>query len=347
MFAGGCDNCTDGSGLQIPYRITGSGNGTLFTSCPSMRIGFTNATTSTNIVFSTPSTAGAGVSINLSATLTGPGALSGKSIKFRDDTDNVDIGSFITNASGIAQIAYVVPLSASVATHTFRAIFAGDVEYISSETSNSINITSGVIQLWASNTEAIWNSSYYYYDPYNTYDKDSRAQFIVSASDLTTAGLAAGSNINAIYLKTYEKPGRDLSSFRIKAKLILPTVIQTTSWEGGWTELFGPATINVNTTPVDMSLTTPGSWKRYEFSPNFQWNGTSNIMFDISRDDNTYTSGGDMYVRTGVGTNRMFAGGCDNCTDGSGLQIPYRITGSGNGTLFTSCPSMRIGFTNP
>jgi len=115
----------------------------------------------------------------------------------------------------------------------------------------------------------------------------------------------------------------------------------TTSWEGGWTTLFGPT----NILRTDTDLATSGNWKKYTFAQGIQWDGSSNVMFDISRDDSAYFSGGGMYIRDNIGTNRMFAGSCDDCTVG-GLQIPYRISGSQNGSTLTFCPALKIIFSN-
>jgi len=168
-------------------------------------------------------------------------------------------------------------------------------------------------------------------DPYNTFYHDSRAQAIYLASDLTTAGVTAG-NITAIQLYSYQVHGRsNLKNFRIRMKQTSATT--TTSWEGNWITVYGP---------VDVT-TTAGQWKTYNFSVPFYWDGKSNLMIDISRDDTAYTSGGGMYRRINVGSNRMFSGYCDSCT------LYNYASGTTSGTAKNYLPSIKInyGYNNP
>ena len=65
----------------------------------------------------------------------------------------------------------------------------------------------------------------------------------------------------------------------------------------------------------------------------FNWDGTSNLLIDISRDDTAYVSGGGMYVRTGL-SERTFAGRSD-----SGYAWPFD---SMPGTVFNHIPEMKI-----
>ena len=192
------------------------------------------------------------------------------------------------------------------------------------------------IGLWTTKTESVWGSgSSNPWDPYNTYYHDSRAQFIILASELSDLGFKNGDKITSVSLKTYQQPGRaNLKNFRIRMKLTTATA--TTSWEGGWTDLFGPADI----LKADLIV---GQWKEYTLSAGgFNWNGTSNIMVDISRDDAAYTSGGGMYKRDSVGTNRMFAGYCDSCTSG-GLSLYQQTSGAlGAGAVYNYAPSIKI-----
>jgi hypothetical protein len=165
-------------------------------------------------------------------------------------------------------------------------------------------------------------------DPYNTGYKDSRAQALYLASDLTAAGMTSGTII-AIQLKCYEVPGRqNLANFRIRMKLTPATTV--TEWEDAWTDVYSP----VNTVP------TAGDWQTYVLTSPFYWDGASNLMIDISRDDTAFVSGGGMYRRNYVGSSRMFSGFCDSC------QL-YNVT---NGTTIGSAPrsyvpSIKITYT--
>jgi hypothetical protein len=198
-------------------------------------------------------------------------------------------------------------------------------------------------ELWTNKTEAPWGSyTMNSQDPYNTYFEDSRSQFIVIASDLTNLGMSSGAKITAISLKTSEQPYRYLANFKVQAKLKLDAI--TTSWEGGWTDLFGPT--NISQTDL-----TSGNWQKYVFSQPLIWDGTKNIMFNLSRDDGGWTAGGGMYIRQGIGENRNFSGRCDSCTTGYPDYTPLSqmVNGSMASVYYSTsdCPAIKITFSNP
>jgi hypothetical protein len=187
-------------------------------------------------------------------------------------------------------------------------IFAVDTLFNSNEYLNmgTLNLSGPetTVELWENyNKEAWgnWNSNSD--DPYNVWYMDSRAQFIILASDLESVGLDSGSRIKSFFLETYQIPDRGLKDFRIRAKLTTATV--STSWEGGWTDFFGPTTILKD----DIILE---EWKEYSSENGFEWDGEKNIMVDISRNDDYYNQSGGMYRRTGLDQNKMFSGMCDD-----------------------------------
>ena len=196
------------------------------------------------------------------------------------------------------------------------------------EAFSQIKWSDPTIELLTEKTEAIWgNDSTNPDDPYHTGYEDSRAQALYFASDLTAAGMTSGT-ITSIQLNCYEVPGRpNLANFRIRMKLTPATTI--TEWEGAWTDVYGP----VNTVP------TAGDWQTYVLTSPFYWDGTSNLMIDISRDDTASASGGGMYKRVSVGTNRMFSGFCDSCT------LYSLSSGTSNGSAKTYVPSIQITYT--
>jgi len=122
-----------------------------------------------------------------------------------------------------------------------------------------------------------------------------------------------------------------LKDFRVRMKQTTSTTV--TSWEGGWTTYFGP-------TDIPKTDLVVGSWKEYLFSSTtgLDYDGTSNIMVDISRDDTAYSSGGGMYKRENIGTNRMFAGACDSCT------LYNYTSGTSFGAIYTFCPSLKLNY---
>ena len=166
--------------------------------------------------------------------------------------------------------------------------------------------TPSSIEPWSGFTKTAWGSgSTNMQDPYNTYYMDSRAQFIILKSELNDLGVHEG-EITAFHLQNYQLPGRpSLSNFRIRLKHTGKTTV--TAWEGGWTDCFGPTTIPKG----DLTV---GEWKQYSCLAPFAWNGTDNLMIDISRNDTAWASGGGMFRRQINSPDRMVAGRCDMCS---------------------------------
>lgn len=184
------------------------------------------------------------------------------------------------------------------------------------------------VELLTGYTQSTWGSGTSGSDdPYNTYYRDSRAQALYLASDLTAAGMDAGT-ITAIQLYCYQKHGRpNLKNFQIRMKLTSATT--TTSWEGGWTTVYGPTDVT----------TTAGEWQTYDLSTTFDWDGTSNLMIDICRDDTAWLSGGGMYRRINVGSNRMFSGRSDI------IDMCAQTSGTSTGSARNYLPSIKITYT--
>jgi hypothetical protein len=129
---------------------------------------------------------------------------------------------------------------------------------------------------------------------------------------LSGVGFGSGDTITSISLKDSSQPGRTLKNFRIRAKLIPATTITTTVWSANtWTNTYGPT--DIPNTDIGLSF---GNWKEYAFSSGLVWDGTSNIMVDISRDDTAASAGGGMYIKTdtSIGASRSLVGNCNSCT---------------------------------
>lgn len=356
MFAGFSDSYKDSNldptlDAYLVDRVQGSASGSTFNNCPSLAMNHSpvSGNIPTSITLTGPTSAAIGSSITLTATLTGPGPLANQTISFEDLTLGAGLGLVTTDASGVATFNYTISEESSIGSHAFYAGFDGQVVgtiYDPAEIVKNIDITAGptsLVELWKTGYNlTMWNSGDYYSDPYNTWDKNSRAEFIVTKADIEAAGITGPKNIRAIYLKTAEKAGRDLANFRIRVKSI-GTRTTVTGWEDGWTTVFGPQNLNVVTNPTDVDLTTPGNWKKYLFTSDFVWNGTDNLMFDISRNDYTYTSGGHMYIRESIGTYRMFSAGTDN-------EGPPELSDITSGSLYggakSSCPAVKLLIVN-
>ncbi len=154
-------------------------------------------------------------------------------------------------------------------------------------------------------------------DPLNVYYHDSRGQSVYLASELTAAGLSAG-EITALSLLPNELTTRpNLAQFRLRMKHTNAATM--TEWEGGWTDVYGPV-------DVPVSDLTAGTWKEFTLTTPFVWDGVSNIVLDISRDDTSYTTAGGLSVRTGLASGRTISGRCDSCA-----PAIYTRTATGTG----------------
>jgi hypothetical protein len=206
-----------------------------------------------------------------------------------------------------------------------------DEEY-RNQASFKIGSSENTVELWTDKNEMAWNNSS---SPYRVYMWRSRIQFIISASELEYAGLNSGNRITSFFLKASHEPTTDLLDFRIRVKPTTTTV--TTTWEGGWTNFFGPANILRDDIVV-------GEWKEYSFEQGFVWDGESNIMVDISRHhpgQSSWSSSGGIYIRENVGDYRMFKGNCDYC------DLYAFSSGENFADLYSNnndCPALQIKY---
>lgn len=231
--------------------------------------------------------------------------------------ESIDISTY---AGGTVKIRFNFDSIDSL-YNNYEGWYIDDVNVATGET--TVEITAGTGGgIWGSDT---WDPR----DPYNTYYHDNRAQTVILASELISAGLSA-EPITAMQLRCYQLPGNsDLKDFRIRMKHTTATT--STAWvTSGWTLVYGP-------TSIPKSSLSAGAWYTYIFHTSFNWDGTSNLLIDISRDDTYYTSGGGMYVRTGLSSRTV--AGCgdsdytwpfDSMSGGVLNHIPeMKITGSG------------------
>jgi hypothetical protein len=162
--------------------------------------------------------------------------------------------------------------------------------------------------------------------PYNTYYHDQRYDFLVLASDLTAVSIPNGALITGMGMYCYQTAGQAISNFRIRTQATSATTLS--SWiTSGWTVNYGPSYIG---TPSG------GNWYDYTFSSNYSFNSSNNILFNVSRDNTGWTSGGGNYLR-GTIASRAGYGYSD-----SGYTWPY------DGMTFTAyayLPSMRITYS--
>lgn len=171
----------------------------------------------------------------------------------------------------------------------------------------------------------LYTSGDSYMVPYNTYYHDARYQSLYLATDLTGAGMSGVCTITALDFYVSEVPGMAVSNFRIRLQNTAAAT-QTTFVTTGWTSCYGPT--NIGQPAV--------GWKSYTLSTTFNWDGTSKLLLDLSRDNAGWTDNGEMYVR-GTIDSRVA------CTyHDSGWPWPYDAA-----TLYgwSYLPSMKITYT--
>jgi hypothetical protein len=126
--------------------------------------------------------------------------------------------------------------------------------------------------------------------PLNSWWMNIRNDPIYLATELTTAGLSAGSAIVQVQMRVSQLPGQELKNIRIRMQhsaLSAPAAAFVTT---GWTQHYGPTTIPVASLTVDQ-------WFSFPLSPAFVWDGTSNVILDFTMDDMQYTGNGGVYLR--------------------------------------------------
>lgn len=118
-----------------------------------------------------------------------------------------------------------------------------------------------------------------WYYPLASYYHDARSQSIYTPAEIGPAGrvIAMALNVSAV-------PGQTLRSFTLRLKHTAKTdyVSGGATWEAeGWTVVFAQ----------DQTLTSTG-WAWFHFTTPFDYDGTSNLMVDLSFDNNSYTADG-------------------------------------------------------
>jgi hypothetical protein len=296
-------------------------------------------------------------------------------IIFRDITDSecqFQIGySVYTDANGVVQMNYTATTFnpcghiTSSGPHTFVAQYSDNdgMGFLASpDAPAQIYISNSIHQadLWTGGTFVSWGDNSDLADPYNIASQNSRAQFVILSGDLSAAGLGANDTISSVslledsnaywqWLRSY------LRNFRIRMKLIPSNETTTTSFEddnveGPWTDFYGPADVSTG----DLLY---GSWFEYSSDAGFEWDGTSNILVDIGRNDSDNSdcvlgvcwSAGGMQVVEGVGANRMFAGYNDDpgIYNMAGSDVTVLPNNDGSAQSYDFVPALKLIYTTP
>lgn len=138
--------------------------------------------------------------------------------------------------------------------------FNTNIEYLDTNSINTVNIGNGVI-----------GSA----NPFNSSQNSSRTQYLWKASELFTAGLLSG-KITGIKLNI-QSTGSTLNNLLIRmSNSTLDSLSQNALLNSGFTDVFSN------------NLTLSGTgWKTINFTNPFIWDGTSNIIVDISFSNNS------------------------------------------------------------
>ncbi|MEM5806538.1 MAG: DUF2341 domain-containing protein [Candidatus Aenigmatarchaeota archaeon] len=121
-------------------------------------------------------------------------------------------------------------------------------------------------------------------DTFNTYYHDARNEILIRPSDF---GDLVPVNITMLRIYVVQQPGRDLDNYRVRYQLTTRTQLTNTFTTTGWILVFGPVNLGRPTagTIVNLSLNPPIIWTNHSL----------NLLLDLSRDTNSWVSGGGMY----------------------------------------------------
>ncbi|MDN3676649.1 GEVED domain-containing protein [Flavobacterium paronense] len=153
--------------------------------------------------------------------------------------------------------------------------------------------------------------------PFNTYWHDAKSQFLIYASDLTSAGYTAGNLTSLAFNVSTVYSNQVMNGFKIAMK---PTNITSfgSAYETGLTDYYtGSPSINAT------------GWNTFTFGTPFVWDGTSNVVIQVCFDNSSYTDYNLIYYnRDPSGANRMlyeyddYATGCNFTTNYATNVIP-------------------------
>jgi hypothetical protein len=139
------------------------------------------------------------------------------------------------------------------------------------------NGTVRVSAISASRVTAVGEGTNTWEFPMGTFYHDSRAQMIYLANEIGAAG-----KINALSLNILAAPGQTLSNWTIRLKHTAAAAYAAATWEtNDWTVAY------------QNHETIQGTgWTTFFFDQPFTYDGTNNLLVDISFDNDTYTLDG-------------------------------------------------------
>lgn len=160
--------------------------------------------------------------------------------------------------------------------------------------------------------------------PYGTLWEDGRVQYIILASELSSAGLTPSSNITALGFNVTSSSGDPLNGFSIKM---------------GHTALGAHpgGVLPTSTTCFSQAVSAPTlGWNTYTFATSFIWNGSDNIVVEVCFDNASWN--GSSTVQSDDYAFNAYAGQYDDGQVGCSMT-----TGLTSGPGFTR-PAMQITY---
>ncbi len=164
--------------------------------------------------------------------------------------------------------------------------------------------------------------------PYGNYYWGARHQFIIKASEITTAGVNGAKYINSIAFNVLSPSGATLNNLEIKLRnstLAAFPAAGSTTFQTGLTSVFGPSAFK------DIS-----GWNTHTFKTPFYWDGQSNIIVEVCFNNTGYTTNSTMYYSTVTfnASAYRYADASGNCTN-TAMAVS------------TKRPNMRFEFISP
>jgi hypothetical protein len=139
--------------------------------------------------------------------------------------------------------------------------------------------------------------------PNNTYYDTNRISMVLPASVLTTLGVSSGDTLTKLGHYVVSLGGRP-SMMNMRISLAHTTSTSISSWPnvGSMTLCYGP-------TSITMSSVATNAYLKYTLSTTFDWNGSDNLLIDISRTDEDYkdqTGNGRIITNFGQGNVTLY-----------------------------------------
>jgi hypothetical protein len=159
--------------------------------------------------------------------------------------------------------------------------------------------------------------------PYHGLYHDARSQFIITAAELTTAGLTPGCVLTSLAFNVSSKASTQAySTFTVKLASTAASSFSAAAW-------LTPAFTTVYTG----NYTTAVGWNKHTFSSTFTWDGSSNILVETCFDNSSYTSSDPTYCSTTTGNTVCYA----DVDGGAGCTLAAE-------DISTSRPNMRFEY---